>query len=686
MKKAVLQFTACCMAVGVSVASFGGVAFADQSGALAGFGLSAEADQVEEDASAEADEDSETTAQQTVGGVVMAEEEEEDADSNETVMEVQVESDDAGETGYGVIKYNAAGDIKEVSDEDDEDEEESESESETDQDETEAAQNEETKEEETEESLDGTQAFAQCEDYINVHKEAETDSEVVGKLFNDNAVTILEEDDDWFKIESGNVTGYAKAEYFATGEEAEKIAETAAQEMATVQTDILTVRVSASEDAESVGLLYEDDQVEVVSDEGDWIKVKLDDGSYGYVSAQYVECATSFTTGETIEEEQARLEEEESGTSSQESTAVVSTVYTGTSSYYYEEPAVETVSYEETYYEPDYYYEETYYEPDYYYEETYYEPDYYYEETYYEPNYYSYEETWYEPDYSYTETYTETYTDTSSVDALYQIYLDAQAAADAAATQGDEALVYETYYAAVEAYQAYINAVNAADAAAYAGTSTVDEETYTYTETYVDTVSVDEAYQNYVEKQAEADAATQQADEALVYETYNEAVEAYQEYLDAANGETVTVTETVQETVSQDGTAEETTVQTSTSGSYSSGADIASFATQFVGNPYVYGGTSLTNGADCSGFTQSVFANFGISIPRTAAAQSESGTAVSLDEIQPGDLLFYSDGSGIGHVTMYIGNDQVVHASTSSTGIIISDIDYRTPVSARRYW
>lgn len=112
---------------------------------------------------------------------------------------------------------------------------------------------------------------------------------------------------------------------------------------------------------------------------------------------------------------------------------------------------------------------------------------------------------------------------------------------------------------------------------------------------------------------------------------------------------------------------------------------VVSFALQFVGNPYVWGGTSLTNGADCSGFTQSVMANFGISIPRVAAAQAGSGRAVDLGSIQPGDLLFYNGDGGIGHVSMYIGNNQVVHASSSTTGIIVSDMGYRQPCSARSY-
>lgn len=118
----------------------------------------------------------------------------------------------------------------------------------------------------------------------------------------------------------------------------------------------------------------------------------------------------------------------------------------------------------------------------------------------------------------------------------------------------------------------------------------------------------------------------------------------------------------------------------------STGQSIVDYAVQFVGNPYVWGGTSLTGGTDCSGFTQSVFANFGIYLPRTAAQQSYSGTAVSLDNIQAGDLLFYRDPGGIGHVTIYMGNGQVVHASNPTDGIIISSYGYRTPVSARRYF
>ena len=110
------------------------------------------------------------------------------------------------------------------------------------------------------------------------------------------------------------------------------------------------------------------------------------------------------------------------------------------------------------------------------------------------------------------------------------------------------------------------------------------------------------------------------------------------------------------------------------------GKAVAEFALQFVGNPYVYGGTSLTNGADCSGFVLSVYKEFGVSLPHSSASDRSQGYAVaSLDEAQPGDLICYS-----GHVALYIGGGQIVHASTSKTGIIVSKADYRKILAIRR--
>ena len=114
------------------------------------------------------------------------------------------------------------------------------------------------------------------------------------------------------------------------------------------------------------------------------------------------------------------------------------------------------------------------------------------------------------------------------------------------------------------------------------------------------------------------------------------------------------------------------------------GSAVASYALQFVGNPYVYGGTSLTNGTDCSGFTMSVYAHFGVSLPRTSSSQSTVGQRIDWHDAQAGDLIFYGSGGSVSHVAMCIGGGRVVHASSSRTGIKTSPINYRTPITARR--
>lgn len=110
-----------------------------------------------------------------------------------------------------------------------------------------------------------------------------------------------------------------------------------------------------------------------------------------------------------------------------------------------------------------------------------------------------------------------------------------------------------------------------------------------------------------------------------------------------------------------------------------SGSAVVSYACQFVGNPYVWGGTSLTNGADCSGFVMSVFAHFGISLPHSSAAMQGCGQAVSYANAQPGDLICYS-----GHVGIYMGGGSIVHAQSTAVGITTSSATYRTIVAVRR--
>lgn len=111
---------------------------------------------------------------------------------------------------------------------------------------------------------------------------------------------------------------------------------------------------------------------------------------------------------------------------------------------------------------------------------------------------------------------------------------------------------------------------------------------------------------------------------------------------------------------------------------------LCEYAKQFLGNPYVWGGTSLTKGADCSGYVLSIFGKYGYSLPHSSRAQANMGTKVSLAEAKPGDLVFYSKGGRINHVAIYIGGGQVIHASSPKYGIRITSVYYRTPTTVRR--
>ena len=165
----------------------------------------------------------------------------------------------------------------------------------------------------------------------------------------------------------------------------------------------------------------------------------------------------------------------------------------------------------------------------------------------------------------------------------------------------------------------------------------------------------------------DADAAAEAAANLTVYDEEGNAVSAVDA---AASGTTV---------YDSDGDVVDASSVVSSVAS-SAGQSVVDFATQYVGNPYVWGGTSLTNGADCSGFVQSVYANFGVSLPRTSYEQQNAGTEVSYTDAQPGDLICYG-----GHVAIYMGDGKIVHASNSTDGIIISnDANYRAITSVRR--
>lgn len=176
-----------------------------------------------------------------------------------------------------------------------------------------------------------------------------------------------------------------------------------------------------------------------------------------------------------------------------------------------------------------------------------------------------------------------------------------------------------------------------------------------------------------------------------VFAATKKAVEkAGEEFVAAMEADADESAEVSSENVDTDVSAEESVDNSETEEEAQSGpteeelrAQIVDFALQFEGNPYVYGGTSLTNGADCSGFVMSVFAQFGYSLPRVAADQYYQSVQKSVADLEPGDLVFY--GSGISHVALYIGDGQIIHASMSASGIKISNYDYETPVGVGTY-
>lgn len=310
--------------------------------------------------------------------------------------------------------------------------------------------------EEGEEDL-SDQVIAVVDGYVNVRSMPDENSEVVGKLYNHSAGTWLDKQGDWYKIESGNVVGFVKGEYVKTGQAAVKLAAEVGQRTAVVHTTTLKIREEASIDSSVLGLVANEDQLTVIEETDEWVKVNIEEGD-GWVSKEYVSISTIFPKAESKAEEEARLKKE-----------------------------------------------------------------------------------------------------------------------------------------AAERRKAQAAAARSAGGKKKNGGKTGGGGSYS---------------------------------------------------------------------VSGGGL----------------GASVANYALQFVGNPYVYGGTSLTNGTDCSGFTMGVYRNFGVSLPHSSGAQRAMGYGVgSLAEAQPGDIICYS-----GHVGLYIGGGQIVHASTAATGIKVSNASYRNILAIRR--
>ena len=543
-------------------------------------------------------------------------------------------------------------------------------------------------------------------DAVNVRADRSLDSEIIDVVENTLSVEVLEDHGDWLLVMTPDGTyGYVASEYISTAagelsdeeweeersrleaewalyledEEAERQAAGYYEEEGSGEENRIN-SVSYEDDGEDI---YEEEYYDDSSYDDGYYEESYQDGyydesyDYGYDGGDY---DGSYGYDEIYDDSYNYVEYYDDAAYGYDGSGY--DIYSYDDGYDYANAA--GYGYDDSYdYGCDYVYEDTGYGYDdsygygYGYDDSVYGYDYGYDDTAYGYDY-GYDAAGYGYDYSYgsygtswqdsvfdTRSYyndAAAYSQSSQLNASaqYQAYLDAMAAADAATQGMDEALVYETAAEAQRQYQLYVEAEEAAYQASLlqeqAAYLMQEEYGYDYTQDYQN------YYNNYTQDNTGGNDYTGYTNQSYDYSdpsAYGYVQDASQTYTEPAPA------------------YEEPAVSTI-------GQEIASYATQFVGNPYVWGGTSLTNGADCSGFVMSIYDNYGVSLPHNAAEQSGYGTSVSMDSLQPGDLLFYSDGSEIGHVSMYIGNDQVVHASSSTTGIIISDIDYRTPVSAKR--
>ena len=501
---------------------------------------------------------------------------------------------------------------------------------------------------ETDTSMTGELAFAQCEEYINIRQEPDENSEVVAKIYNDNAATIISKTGDWYQITSGNAFGYVKADYLVTGDEASAIAEKVQYHIARIHPEELYIRSEKSEESTAVGSVHQTDEVDAVSyDNGAWIQIVADDGTKGYINAYYADYLTCYPVAETLEEEQDRLRNQADTSETGEGSGQGAIYGVEKAAEYTEPVSYDSESSSDTGSVVDG----------------------------------SGNDGYTESSDSYDSGYSEENTDTSTSDGSQDYSTD---------TSGDES---------------WDNSSDASDDTTWSDTSDSGSADSTgsgdsYTESDNSTAETDGSYSepdnSYIEPEAPETDASYSEPETSAPETdapYTEpetsAPETDAPYMEPETSAPETdAPYTEPETSAPETEAPETEAPATedTSSSSDLGQQIASYAVQFVGNPYVYGGTSLTNGADCSGFVQSVFANFGIGLFRTAASQASGGTSVSLDSLQAGDLLFYSSSGSVDHVALYIGGGQIVHAANSASGIIISNAYYSTPVAARRYW
>lgn len=494
--------------------------------------------------------------------------------------------------------------------------------------------------------------IAVADDYLKIHTEPNGDAEVVGKLYSGSGCEIEEVKDGWAHITSGDCDGYVEAKYLLTGTDAEAYAEEhkVSELVAKSQSEQMYMYEEPSADAKIVTTVLWDQELTVLgaSDDGQWVQVKVGDNT-GYIPADSVVLDVKYEEAVSVDEEQTKKESETAETEAETKAAETETSET------------EAETEKETTAETETKATET---------ET--------EETK------ATETEKAQQDKASSASYTDV---NETVWATYSVSIRSAASTDADKLDvlvGSYSItrtgVGDNGWSKVDynGQTGYIKSeylTTTKPAAASDSTQQTTEKKQETKETVYATAGVN------IRAKASADAdkiGTLAAGGSITRTGKTSSGWSRVDY----NGQTGYIKSDYLTTTKP--TVTSNTTASSTSSSSSLGQQIADFAVQYVGYPYVYGGNSLTNGVDCSGFTQQVYLHFGYSIPRRASIQATVGTSVAISDLQPGDLVFYGDSEGVGHVVIYIGNGKVVHASTPSKGIIISDLYYRTPMCAKR--
>lgn len=470
--------------------------------------------------------------------------------------------------------------------------------------------------------------IAVADDYLKIHTEPNGDAEVVGKLYSGSGCEIEEVKDGWAHITSGDCDGYVEAKYLLTGTDAEAYAEEhkVSELVAKSQSEQMYMYEEPSADAKIVTTVLWDQELTVLgaSDDGQWVQVKVGDNT-GYIPADSVVLDVKYEEAVSVDEEQTKKESETAETEAETKAAETETAETKAAEIEKTQQDKESAA------------------------------------SYTDVN----ETVW--ATYS-VSIRSAASTDADKLDVLVGSYSITRTGV------GDNGWSKVDY----NGQTGYIKSeylTTTKPAAASDSTQQTTEKKQETKETVYATAGVN------IRAKASADAdkiGTLAAGGSITRTGKTSSGWSRVDY----NGQTGYIKSDYLTTTKP--TVTSNTTASSTSSSSSLGQQIADFAVQYVGYPYVYGGNSLTNGVDCSGFTQQVYLHFGYSIPRRASIQATVGTSVAISDLQPGDLVFYGDSEGVGHVVIYIGNGKVVHASTPSKGIIISDLYYRTPMCAKR--